>query len=307
LDSPHIPVLLNEVKEIFADIDEGFIIDCTVGYGGHSEALLKQNSNIKLICNDRDKEAIEFSRLRLKPFSDRVIFENLRFSQIIKKYEDYPIRGVLADIGVSSLQFDKKERGFNFESDILDMRMDKNSSLSAYEVINYYSEEELADIFYRYGEMRNARAVAKKIVRKRSLSPIKSAKELSELFKTSKKSKIHPATLIFQAVRIEVNDELGELETLLRSVENSKIDKAKIAVISFHSLEDRIVKSFFKKWAKNCICPPEVMRCECGGNHALGKILTKKPLTPSKEEIVKNPRSRSAKMRVFYMDRAISD
>ncbi len=300
---PHIPVLLEEIKEVFKDIKDGFIIDCTVGYGGHSEALLKLNENIKLICNDRDIEAIEFSKKRLSLFKDRVIFENLKFSEIVKKYENYPIRGILADIGISSLQIDKKERGFGFDSDILDMRMDKNASLSAYDVVNFYSEEELADIFYRYGELKNARSAAKKIVEKRKDSPIKSAKELSELFKTSKKSKIHPATLIFQAIRIEVNNELKELETLLDSIKNSKIDKAKVAIISFHSLEDRIVKRAFKEWEKSCICPPDAMRCECGNNHSIGKILTKKPITPTKEEIVKNPRSRSSKMRVFYIDR----
>lgn len=138
---PHIPVLLEEVKELFADVDKGYIVDCTLGYGGHSEAVLKSNKNIKMICIDQDKEAIEFSKNKLKEFEDRVVFEKGRFSDTIRKYKEYDIRGILADIGVSSLQLDKKDRGFGFDSDILDMRMDQDNPLSAYEVINRYSKK----------------------------------------------------------------------------------------------------------------------------------------------------------------------
>ncbi len=303
-NSPHIPVLLEEVKEVFKDIKSGYIIDCTVGYGGHSEAILEVNPNIKMICNDKDKEAIEFSKKRLNRFKDRVIFENLSFSKIIKKYEDYPVSGVLADIGVSSLQLDKKERGFSFESEVLDMRMDRSSLLSAYDVVNRYPLEKLEEIFRKYGEIREYKKAASLIVKEREKGDIKSAKALSSLFlKHMKKSKIHPATLIFQAIRIEVNEELKELEELLKSIEKSKIKEAKIAIISFHSLEDRIVKSYFKNWAKKCICSLDAFKCECGGNHSIGKILTKKPITPTKEEIKRNPRSRSSKMRVFALKR----
>ncbi len=305
LKSPHIPVLLDEVVNVFKDIKDGYIIDATVGYGGHSEAILKSNPNIKMICNDRDEEAIEFSKRRLEKFKDRVIFENLPFSKIIKKYENFPIRGILADIGVSSLQLDKKERGFAFDSEVLDMRMDRNSPLSAYEVVNDYPVEKLQEIFKKYGEVKEYKKAALIIDEARSKKRIKSAKELSELLsKNMKKSKIHPATLVFQAIRIEVNEELKELETLLESIKNSKIDKCKVAIISFHSLEDRIVKNAFREWSKKCICPPEVFRCECGANHSIGKILTKKPITPTSKEIKENPRSRSSKMRVFYIDRS---
>lgn len=296
---PHIPVLYNEVIEVFSDIKEGYIIDCTLGYGGHSEALLKHNPHIKMICCDQDAEAINFSKKRLEGFCDRVIFEHARFSTIVQKYKTYPIKGILADIGVSSLQLDKKERGFGFESEELDMRMDPQNPLSAKEVVNNYSLYELEEVLREYGEMSDAKKVAKAICDKR---PFSSAKELSEMMKKfGGKPKIHPATLLFQAIRIEVNNELGELDELLESIGNSGLKGVRVAIISFHSLEDRIVKRTFKTWTQNCICPPGIMRCECGNNHALGKILTKKPITPTKKEEKENPRSRSSKMRVFNL------
>ena len=299
---PHIPVLLEEVKEIFKEIKEGYIIDCTVGYGGHSEALLKQNPKIKLICCDQDRVAIDFSKKRLEKYSHRVIFENDKFSNIISKYKDFPLRGVLADIGVSSLQLDDESRGFGFKSSALDMRMDKNNPLSAYEVVNSYSLEELENILRDYGEIREYRRAAKIIVEARKKMQIKSSQQLSDIFKKfpSKKG-INPATLVFQAIRIEVNDELGELALLLKALEDANLHDCIVSIISFHSLEDRIVKRVFKEFAKSCNCPSGVMRCECGNNHSLGKILTKKPIEPTKEEIKLNPRSRSSKMRVFYL------
>lgn len=299
MNIPHIPVLYDEVIEVFSSIVDGYIIDCTLGYGGHTEALLKHNPNIKMICCDQDTEAIEFSKKRLAPFSDRVIFEHAKFSTMLHKYKDYPIKGILADIGVSSLQLDKKERGFGFESEELDMRMNPQNPLSAKEVVNNYSQNELEEIFREYGEMRDAKRVAKAICDNR---PFKSAKELSKMMKNfGGKPKIHPATLLFQAIRIEVNNELGELDELLESIGNSGLKDTIVAIISFHSLEDRIVKRTFKTWSKNCICPPEIMRCECGNNNALGKIITKKPIIPTKKEQKENPRSRSSKLRVFRM------
>ena len=297
MDIPHKPVLLEEVKDVFKECNNGYIVDCTVGYGGHSEALLEQNPNIKLICCDQDKEAIEFSKKRLERFKDRVIFEHAKFSTVVKKYESYPIRGILADIGVSSLQLDKKSRGFGFESLTLDMRMNPDSPKSAKDVVNNYSQNELEEIFREYGEMRDYKRAAKVLIENR---PFESAKELAELFKKlGGKPKIHPATLPFQAIRIEVNDELGELDELLESIYNAKLEDCLVAVISFHSLEDRIVKKTFKLWSKSCICPAGVMKCECGNNHAIGKVVTKKPIVPTKKECKENPRSRSSKMRVF--------
>ena len=294
---PHIPVLYSEVLDCFKDINKGYIIDCTTGYAGHSSGLLNQNSSVKLICNDQDDEALNFSKNRLKDFENRVEFNKGNFENIIKKFENYPIRGVLADIGVSSLQLDKLDRGFSFNSENLDMRMNQNQSLDASTVINSYSQLELENIFKEYGEIREYKKIASLIVQNR---PFYSAKELAEFFYNKlPKGKIHPATLIFQAIRIEVNDELGVLDRLFKSMEEAKLKDCIVAIISFHSLEDRVVKNYFKKWSENCICPKDAFRCECGKNHALGKIITKKPIIATNFEIKQNPRSRSAKLRVF--------
>ena len=294
---PHIPVLYNEVLDCFKDINKGYIIDCTTGYAGHSSGLLNQNSSVKLICNDQDDEALNFSKNRLKDFENRVEFNKGNFENIIKKFENYPIRGVLADIGVSSLQLDKLDRGFSFNSENLDMRMNQNQSLDASTVINSYSQVELENIFKEYGEIREYKKIASLIVQNR---PFYSAKELAEFFYNKlPKGKIHPATLIFQAIRIEVNDELGVLDRLFKSMEEAKLKDCIVAIISFHSLEDRVVKNYFKKWSENCICPKDAFRCECGKNHALGKIITKKPIIATNLEIKQNQRSRSAKLRVF--------
>ena len=294
---PHIPVLYNEVLDCFKDINKGYIIDCTTGYAGHSSGLLNQNSSVQLICNDQDDEALNFSKNRLKDFENRVEFNKGNFENIIKKFENYPIRGVLADIGVSSLQLDKLDRGFSFNSENLDMRMNQNQILDASTVVNSYSQVELENIFKEYGEIREYKKVASLIVQNR---PFYSAKELAEFFYNKlPKGKIHPATLIFQAIRIEVNDELGVLDRLFKSMEESKLKDCIVAIISFHSLEDRVVKNYFKKWSENCICPKDAFRCECGKNHSLGEIITKKPIIATNFEIKQNPRSRSAKLRVF--------
>ena len=298
MDTPHIPVLLNEVVEHFKDVD-GYFIDATLGYGGHSEALLKANPKIKILGIDQDDEAIAFSKERLAPYSDRVqIFKGDFASRSKELLERYPIKGLLADIGVSSLQLDKKKRGFSLQSETLDMRMDKSRDLSAYDVVNYYTLEELERIFKEYAEHPRYKKIAQLIVKNR---PIKSAKALADLIAAHlpKYGKIHPATTIFQAIRIEVNQELEQLEKLLQNLEEARPSGVKVGIITFHSLEDRIVKNFFKKWATKCICPPHAMRCECGGQNELGQIITKKPITASKKEIEQNPRSRSAKLRIF--------
>jgi len=303
---PHIPVLYKEVVNTFSGIDDGIVIDCTMGYGGHSSMILKANPNIKLIGIDQDQTAIDFSTERLAEFGDRVEIRKGRFSKVIQdilqEYDKASIKGILADIGVSSLQLDQKERGFSYESDTLDMRMDKDAPLDAATVVNSYAQNELERVLRDYGEMRNYKQIAAKIVQNR---PFTSAKELAEKLKPflPRGKKIHPATLLMQAIRIEVNDELGELRELLQSIENAKLPHAKVAIISFHSLEDRIVKQTFAKWAKSCICPPEAFRCECGNNHQLGSIITRKPITADSEELKENARSRSAKMRIFEMDK----
>ena len=297
---PHIPVLFNEVIDTFKDLKEGYIIDCTLGYGGHSEGILESNSNIKLICNDQDDEALAFSKKRLEKYKDRVIFNKGNFKDVIDSFKDKNIVGILADIGVSSLQLDKNDRGFGFGGDTLDMRMDQNQHLSANEVVNNYSQNQLEDIFRNYGEVKEYKKVASLIVQNR---PFTSSKELAQfLSKNMYKGKLHPATLPFQGIRIEVNNELGVLEELFDKIESANFRGTTVAIISFHSLEDRIVKNYFKKWTQKCICPPQVMRCTCGNNHQKGKIITKKPIIPTPQEIKQNPRSRSSKMRIFKFD-----
>lgn len=300
MNIPHIPVLYQETIEAFQDISDGYIIDCTTGFAGHSNGLLSSNKNIKLICNDQDDEALAFSKKRLEEYSSRVTFNKGNFEHVIETFKDYDIRGVLADIGVSSLQLDKQERGFGFDSETLDMRMDQNQALDAATVVNTYSQSELERVFKECGEVREYKKVTSLILENR---PFTSAKQISELLSRSmSKGKIHPATLAFQGIRIEVNDELGVLERLFESLENAKFKNCIVAIISFHSLEDRIVKNYFKKWTKSCICPSGVFRCECGNNHTLGKIITKKPIIPTTEETKRNPRSRSSKLRIFKFD-----
>ncbi|MFZ2890335.1 16S rRNA (cytosine(1402)-N(4))-methyltransferase RsmH [Sulfuricurvum sp.] len=308
-ETPHIPVLYREVIEAFSPCKEGIVIDCTMGYGGHSSLLLDHNGALKLIGIDQDPTAIEFSSKRLEPYGNRVEIRRGRFSDVARDAigeKGDQICGILADIGVSSLQLDQRERGFSYESDTLDMRMNPDAPLSAYEVVNEYSQSALETILREYGEVTNARKVAETMVQRR---PFTSAKELSNaIFHLMPKGKkIHPSTLVMQAIRIEVNDELGELTRLLDAIEASDIKTLRVAIITFHSLEDRIVKNRFSKWSKNCICPDDAMRCTCGNNHSIGKVITKKPLTAQDDELRANSRSRSAKLRIFEIRRGLSE
>jgi len=304
--SPHIPVLLNGVLESFSQTPHGHIIDCTLGYAGHSSALLEQFPHLSIVGIDRDEEALSFSGQRLQTYTGRYALYKGSFAQTLSKVNEKPIVGILADFGVSSLQLDKKERGFSFESDTLDMRMDQQATLTAYDVVNSYSHEKLSYIFKHYGEISQAEALSEEIVRTRMHSPIKSGRALSDIARNVLYSggKIHPATLMFQAIRIEVNDELGQIEGLLNALEERRFSGAVISLITFHSLEDRLVKNRFKSWTKQCICDPNALRCTCGKGHALGKILTKKPVMADKEELARNPRSRSAKLRSFCFKKA---
>jgi 16S rRNA (cytosine1402-N4)-methyltransferase len=301
VETPHIPVLLKEVLESFEDVNKGYFVDCTLGYAGHSSEILKRYSQLKHIGIDRDEEALAFSRKRLEPFADRSMLYKGTFATVLPTLQEAPVTALLADFGVSSLQLDKKERGFSFTSETLDMRMDTHASLSAYEVVNEYSKEKLEYIFNMYGEVRSYRKLAGTIIETRAKAPIQSAAALSEVIKSVIPSggKIHPATLPFQAIRIEVNNELGEIEGLLDALDAKHYAGEVVSLITFHSLEDRLVKNRFRKWAKACICDPQAMRCTCGKNHALGKELSRKPVTASKEELKLNPRSRSAKLRSF--------
>jgi len=299
--SPHIPVLLQEVLNAFKDIKDGIFVDCTLGYAGHSLEILKSHNNISLVGIDRDDEALNFSAKRLENYKERVKFLKGSFSKRVKDIDFNNLSALLADFGVSSLQLDKADRGFRFDSQTLDMRMDQNSPFSAYDVVNSYPQDKLEKIFREFGEIKEAKRVASQIIQERSKKPIESNLELSDIVSKVlyNKGKIHPATLVFQAIRIEVNQELDEIVSLLDTLEKEQPKGAIIAIITFHSLEDRLVKQRFKKWSKSCICPSDFMRCECGNNNNLGKEVNRKPIIASKEEIKQNPRSRSAKLRVF--------
>jgi len=301
LKTPHIPVLLDEVLESFSSVTEGYFVDCTLGYAGHSSEMLARYPQLKHIGIDRDDEALDFSKKRLAPFEGRSTLYKGTFATVFPTLEEAPLMAVLADFGVSSLQLDKAERGFSFMSETLDMRMDANAPLSAYEVVNEYSQDKLEYIFDTYGEVRSYRKLAGAVIEARAKAPITSARALSEIAKTviPAGGKIHPATLMFQGIRIEVNNELGEIEGLLDAIEAKHFEGEVVSLITFHSLEDRLVKNRFKKWATACICDPQAIRCTCGKNHALGKALSRKPITASKAELKVNPRSRSAKLRSF--------
>lgn len=301
MQTPHIPVLLDEVLESFKDVGEGYFVDCTLGYAGHSSEILARYEHLKHVGIDRDDEALTFSKKRLEPYAHRSTLYKGTFATVFPALKESPVVAVLADFGVSSLQLDKHERGFSFESETLDMRMDASSELSAYEVVNDYPQEKLEYIFDTYGEVRSFKRLAGAIVQARAGSPITSARELSQIAKSiiPAGGKIHPATLMFQAIRIEVNNELGEIEGLLDALEKKHLKGEVVSLISFHSLEDRLVKNRFRKWAKSCICDPHAIRCTCGNNHALGKAFSSKPVTATKEELKINPRSRSAKLRSF--------
>lgn len=305
----HFSVLKNEVLEALK-VERGAIIDCTLGYGGHTLSLLEQNPNIHIYAFDRDENALSLAKQRLAPYASRLHIQHCAFANALDSLGNEQlaqVRGILADIGVSSMQLDDKHRGFSFTSNNLDMRMDFTQNLNAAKVINTYSAMRLEEIFRIYGEIRQSKKLTELIVSAREKKPFESALELSELIERHfpRIGGIHPATLAFQALRIEVNGELEQLQTLLQSIESAFINgvlyDCKVAIISFHSLEDRIIKQTFKQWAKSCKCEENALKCECGNNNALGSILTKKPILPSESEIIQNKRSRSAKLRIFQL------
>ncbi|MBD5168430.1 MAG: 16S rRNA (cytosine(1402)-N(4))-methyltransferase RsmH [Helicobacter sp.] len=294
----HIPVLCNEVCALFANL-QGVVIDCTLGFGGHSAAILATNPHVRIIGIDRDSETMRMACANLARFGGRFTAHWGCFGDIgalLDSIDSKPVAGILADLGVSSYHLDTSARGFGFRSETLDMRMDQQQILSAKEIVNRYPKDELERIFRR-GEVRQHKKLAALLCERRKQKPFESARELSELIaQHMPHATLHPATLAFQALRIEVNDELGQLARLLESARG----KTQIlAIIAFHSLEDSMIKQSFRDFAKSCVCPPFAARCTCGNNHALGTILTKKPIVPSAEEIANNPRARSAKLRAF--------
>jgi 16S rRNA (cytosine1402-N4)-methyltransferase len=303
----HKPVLLDECLEALAIRPDGVYLDGTLGRAGHSLEIARRLSNKgRLIGVDRDETALCAARERLAEFSDRVTLVQDNFSNLtaILQRLDLPgVDGMLFDLGVSSPQLDDAQRGFSYMHDApLDMRMDRTSPLTAYEVVNHWSYEELRRILYEYGEERYAPAIAKAIVSAREQRPIETTLELVELIRhampaAALREKQHPAKRSFQAIRIAVNDELGALPLMLRSAAEGLNDEGRLAVISFHSLEDRIVKKTMQELATGCTCPPEFPVCVCGKKPKL-KLITRKPITAGSAELVYNPRSRSAKLRV---------
>jgi len=300
-------VLLFECIDALNIRDGYTYIDCTAGGGGHSLEIAKRmGPSSKLICFDRDKNAIAAATARLKDYLDRVTFINDNFSSIDRVIKELGINnlgGVLADLGCSSYQFDTPERGFSYMHDAeLDMRMDVDSPLTAYNVVNEYTEQQLKKIIYDYGEEKFAPKIAHSIVTNRSDKPIKTTHELTEIIKNAipKAARIdgpHPAKRTFQAIRIEVNRELDAIEPLIRGASSALAPSGRIAIISFHSLEDRIVKQAYRSLSSGCTCPRDFPVCVCGKKPIL-KEVTKKPVLPSEEELTRNPRSRSAKLRI---------
>ena len=303
----HVSVLLFECIEALNIRDGYTYVDCTTGGGGHSLEIAKRlGPNSRLICFDRDKDAIAAAKERLKDYLDKITFVNDNFSaldRVIKEYGINNLGGVLADLGCSSYQFDTPERGFSYMHDArLDMRMDTDSPLSAYEVVNEYSEQALKKIIFDYGEERFAPKIASAICKSRSEHPITTTHELTEIIKSAIPSAAradgpHPAKRTFQAIRIEVNGELDAIKPLIDSAAANLVSSGRIAVISFHSLEDRPVKQTFKSLLGGCTCPKDFPVCVCGRKPVI-KEITKKPILPTEEELENNPRSRSAKLRV---------
>ena len=303
----HTSVLLFECIDAL-NIRDGFTyVDCTAGGGGHSIEIAKRmGPNSRLICFDRDKNAIAAATERLKDYLDRVTFVNDNFSSlgaVLREMKVDNLGGVLADLGCSSHQFDVPERGFSYMHDApLDMRMDTDAPLSAYNVVNEYSENDLKRIIYDYGEERFAPRIASAICRARSEKPIETTKELSDIIKSAipaanRADGPHPAKRTFQAIRIEVNAELDAITPVIKAAAANLMPSGRIAIISFHSLEDRIVKQTYKGLSSGCTCPRDFPVCVCGNKPSV-KEVTKKPILPSEEELNVNPRSRSAKLRV---------
>lgn len=303
----HVSVLLRECIEALNIKPDGIYVDCTTGGGGHSLEIVKRlTAGGRLIAIDRDEDALRAAGERLADYADRVTFVHSNYAMLQSVLADLGIPkadGVLADLGVSSYQLDTAERGFSYMQDApLDMRMDREQPLSARDVVNTYSEEELRRILYDYGEEKFARNIAANIVKRRSERPIETTLELAELVKGSmpkaaREGGHHPAKRTFQAIRIEVNAELSSIPPALDAAVHALNPGGRVAVITFHSLEDRLVKQKFAALSSGCTCPREFPVCVCGKKPVV-RVITKKPVTAGEDELEVNPRSRSAKLRV---------
>ena len=301
----HKPVLFDEVIENIVTNKEGVYLDCTLGGAGHTQGILENTSEKGVvIAIDQDDDAIEFAGKKLENYKERIKifkdnFKNLDTVLYMAGYEK--VSGILMDIGVSSYQLDDPERGFSYKYEAkLDMRMNKNAKISAYEVINEFSEQEIADILYKYGEEPKSRRIARKITEARKEKSIETTTELADIVirAIGKSMKRHPAKRTFQAVRMYVNQELEVLEEALEKAVELLEDRGRLLVITFHSLEDRIVKNKFREFEKPCKCPPNIPICVCG-KESLGKVITKKPIVAGELELNDNSRAHSAKLRVF--------
>ena len=302
MEFSHVPVLLDETISALNVKSDGIYVDCTAGGGGHSFEIAKRLSTGRLVCIDRDAEAIEAAKSRLMPFSGRTVFVNDNYSNlknILSNLNIYKVDGITADLGVSSHQIDTPERGFSYMADgPLDMRMG-STGITAAEVVNTYSYERLRDIFYEYGEEKYSSRIAAKIIERRETAPIETTKELAVIIGSAYPQNDnggHPAKRVFQALRIEVNGEIAGIAPMIRQATEALKPGGRIAIITFHSLEDRAVKQEFSSLFTGCTCPPEFPVCVCGKKPAL-KPVSRKPITPCENELRGNTRSHSAKLR----------
>ncbi len=303
MEFKHKSVLLNETIEALNIKPNGIYVDGTAGGAGHSSEIAKKLINGILYALDRDPDAVKVATERLSGLSAKVINTNFSdMKEVLAEQGVEKVDGILLDLGVSSYQLDTAERGFSYHKDaLLDMRMSK-SGLSAADVVNNFTEKELSDIFYRFGEEKFSQRIAAKIVAARKVKEIETTLELAEIISSAVPAKVrrdgHPARKCFQALRIAVNGELDALETALDKCFNMLNTDGVLAIITFHSLEDRMVKQKFKEYCTGCTCPPDFPVCVCGKTPK-GRLLTRKPIEPTKEELSENPRSRSAKLRVI--------
>ena len=306
MEFTHKPVLLGPCIEALRIHPDGIYVDGTLGRAGHSREIAQRLTTGRLICIDRDQAAIEAARERLAPWLDRVTLVRSNFSElgdVLRQAGVSGADGMLFDLGVSSPQLDDASRGFSYMQDApLDMRMDTSAALSAYEVVNTWSQEELRRILFEYGEERYAPAIARAIVRAREAAPVETTLELVEIIKSAMppaalREKQHPAKRSFQAIRIAVNGELDALPPMLEAAVDGLNPGGRLAVITFHSLEDRIVKRALAEMARGCTCPPEFPVCVCGRRPRV-RLVNRKPVTADEAELADNPRARSAKLRV---------
>ncbi|AHV98387.1 16S rRNA (cytosine(1402)-N(4))-methyltransferase RsmH [Paenibacillus sabinae] len=310
----HITVLKEEATEGLNVREDGIYVDCTLGGAGHSALIASRlGDHGRLIAFDQDDSALDNAREKLAVFGDKVILVKTNFRDLEEVLRSLPavpqkdgvpqVDGILFDLGVSSPQFDEGERGFSYNHDApLDMRMDRSAELTAADIVNTWSEQEIARVLFQYGEEKFSRRIAGKIVERRAARPIETTGELADIIKeaipaATRRTGGHPAKRSFQGLRIAVNDELGAFEEALHAAVRCLAPEGRVSVITFHSLEDRICKQILNGYVGRCTCPPDFPMCVCGGKGQV-KLINRKPLTPGEEELERNPRARSAKLRI---------